>query len=136
MNAEHYIKNGQLKEALAALQQEIRSNPQDQRLRVCLFQLDCVLGDWEKALNQLQVLASLTADTMLMAQIFQPVIACEMLRREVFAGKHTPIIFGQPMEWLGGLLQANELAARGELKAALERSRPSFRVRARNPGHG
>lgn len=118
MNSEQLIKSGRLSEALTALQQEIRERPDDQRLRVFLFQIDCVLGRLDKALNQLQVISSLNAETLLMAQIFQPVIACELLRREVFAGKHTPIIFGQPMEWIGLLVQANELAARGEFAAA------------------
>jgi type VI secretion system protein ImpE len=119
MTAEQLIKNGQLDKALAALQQEIRAKPEDSRLRVFLFQVNCVLGRLDKALNQLQVIASLGAETMLLAQIFRPVIACEMLRREVFEGKRTPIIFGQPMEWIGLLVQANELAARGQAGAAV-----------------
>ena len=118
MNAEQLIKNGRLTEALTALQQEIRDRPEDQRLRIFLFQINCVLGRLDKALNQLQVVASLSSESMLLAQIFQPVIACELLRREVFAGKHTPIIFGQPLEWMGLLVQANELSARGEYAAA------------------
>jgi type VI secretion system protein ImpE len=119
MTAEQYIKNGQINEALSALQKEVRDKPDDQRLRVFLFQINCVLGRLDKALNQLQVIASLNAETMLLAQIFRPVIACEMLRAEVFAGKRTPIIFGQPMEWIGLLVQANELAAQGKAAAAV-----------------
>ncbi|HWV99912.1 MAG TPA: type VI secretion system accessory protein TagJ [Candidatus Acidoferrum sp.] len=118
MNAEQLIKNGQLKEGLTALQQEVRAKPDDQRLRIFLFQVNCVLGQWEKALNQLQVLSSLSAETMMLAQIFQPVLACEMLRREVFAGKRTPLMFGKPMEWMGMLVQANELLAEGQVPAA------------------
>src|SRR5580704_18845026 len=120
MNSEELIKAGRLKEALAALQQEIRAKPEDQRLRVFLFQMNCVLGQFDKALGQLQVISSLSSETMLLAQIFQPVIACELLRREVFAGKRTPIIFGEPMEWIGSLVQANEMTARGEFNAAIQ----------------
>jgi type VI secretion system protein ImpE len=118
MNAEHYIQNGQLKEALAALQEDVRSKPQDARLRVSLFQLDCVLGALDKALIQLQVLSNMNADTMLMAQIFQPIVACELLRREVFAGKRTPLIFGEPAEWVGLLVQASQFAAKGQFEQA------------------
>jgi type VI secretion system protein ImpE len=67
---------------------------------------------------QLQVLASLDADSMMLAQIFRPVIACELLRRDVFAGKRTPLLFGEPEEWMGLLVQANALTATGELTAA------------------
>src|SRR5947207_8643378 len=134
MNAEQFAKNGQLKEALAALQQEIRNKPEDQKLRVFLFQINCVLGQWDKALNQLQALSSLSAETMLLGQIFQPVIACEMLRREVFAGKRTPIIFGEPMDWIGLLAQANELIARGEYAAALTLREQAFEAAPATPG--
>jgi len=120
MNADELIRSGQLEAGLAALQTEIRNKPEDQRLRIFLFQLNCVLGRLDKALTQLQVIASLNAETMLLAQIFRPVIACEMLRREVFAGKRTPIIFGEPMPWIGSLVRANELLAKGEFAAAAE----------------
>ena len=134
MNAEQLIKNGQLKEGLAALQQEVRARPDDQRLRIFLFQVNCVLGQWEKALNQLQVLSSLSTETMMLAQIFQPVLACELLRREVFAGKRTPLIFGKPMEWIGMLIQANELLAKGQVKAAVSSREKAFAAAPATPG--
>ena len=114
------IQAGRLDEGLTGLQAEIRNKPEDIRLRILLFQLNCVLGRYDKALTQLQVIASLNAEAELMARIFQPVIACEMLRIEVFAGKRTPLIFGEPKAWMGALLQANALLAAGELAAASE----------------
>jgi len=134
MTAEQLIKNGQLDAALAALQQEVRNKPEDQRLRVFLFQVHCLLGKFDKALNQLQVIASLDPETMLLAQIFQPVIACELLRREVFQGKHTPIIFGEPMEWIGLLVQAGELAAQGKAAAAVALRDRAFEAAPATPG--
>ncbi|HEX4263466.1 MAG TPA: type VI secretion system accessory protein TagJ [Verrucomicrobiae bacterium] len=118
MKSAELVQAGRLEEGLSALQQEIRDKPEDTRLRIFLFQLNCIFGRLDKALAQLQVIASLSADTMLLAQIFRPVITCEMLRRETFAGKRTPLIFGEPMEWVGLLVQANELVARGEFAAA------------------
>jgi type VI secretion system protein ImpE len=64
--------------------------------------------------------ASLDAETMLMAQIFRPVIECELFRREVFAGKRAPLIFGEPAAWLGQLVQAAMFVAEGRLPAAAE----------------
>ena len=58
MNAKELAGAGRLSEALTALQAEIRRNPADQKSRVFLFQLDCLLGHLEKALTQLQVVAS------------------------------------------------------------------------------
>jgi len=120
MKSAELVQAGRLEEGLSALQKEIRDKPEDTRLRIFLFQLNCVLGRLEKALAQLQAIASLDPDTMLLAQIFRPVITCEMLRRETFAGKRTPLIFGEPMEWVGLLVQANQLTADGKFAAAAE----------------
>jgi type VI secretion system protein ImpE len=126
MTSAELVQAGKLEEGLAALQADIRKKPEDPKLRLFLFQLDCVLGRFDKALTQLQVVAGLNAETILLAQVFRPVIACELLRREVFAGKRTPLIFGEPMEWLGGLIQANDLVAKGEFAAAAESRANAF----------
>ena len=120
MKAAELVQAGRLEEALNFLQGEIRQNPADFKLRVFLFQLNCVFGRLDKALTQLQLVASLNADTMMLAQIFRPVIACELLRREVFAGKRTALIFGEPADWVGRLVQANALLAEGKHAAADE----------------
>lgn len=118
MNAAELLKQGRINDALLALQDAVRNKPEDQAQRIFLFQINCVLGRLDKALTQLQAIASLDAEAMLMAQIFRPVITCELLRREVFAGKRTPLIFGEPMEWIGSLVQAGAHVARGEFDAA------------------
>src|SRR5215468_2374978 len=98
MTAKEYLASGQPDQALTELQNEIRIHPEDPKLRIFLFQLHCVLGNWPKALTQLQVIAGIDPETMLLAQIFQPVIQCEALRASVFAGKLGPLIFGEPLE--------------------------------------
>jgi type VI secretion system protein ImpE len=120
MNSAELVRSGRLEEGLSALQAEIRAKPEDTPLRIFFFQLNCVLGRFDKALTQLQVLAGLDAETMLMAQIFRPVIACELLRREVFLGKRTPLLFGEPAEWMSWLLQANQLTTQSEFLAAAD----------------
>jgi len=120
MTAKEYLASGQPDKALLELQNEIRAHPEDPKLRIFLFQLHCVLGNWTKALTQLQVIAGIDPDTMMLAQIFHPVINCEALRRGVFEGKLTPLIFGEPLEWVGLLIKALEHIARNEVAAAAE----------------
>jgi type VI secretion system protein ImpE len=120
MTAQECLAAGLPDQALIELQNEIRARPEDPKLRVFLFQLHCVLGNWPKALIQLQVIAGIDPDTTLLAQIFQPVINCEALRGGVFEGKLTPLIFGEPLEWVGLLIKAAEHIVRGELAAAAE----------------
>ncbi len=120
MKAEELLQAGQLDQALQGLQEAVRDNAADPRLRVFLFQTLCILGQWKRALTQLDVLAGFDSEHMMLARIFQPVVQCEMLRQEVFAGKHTPLVFGEPLPWLGPLVQANGLVAQGKFTAAQE----------------
>jgi len=126
MTAREHIAAGQPDEALLELQNEIRARPEDPKLRIFLFQLHCVLGNWPKALLQLQVIAGIDPDTTLLAQIFQPVINCEALRRGVFEGNLTPLILGEPLDWVGSLLKAVEHVSRGEFTAAAELRHRAF----------
>jgi type VI secretion system protein ImpE len=104
--------------ALKALTDEIKAKPADSKLRVFMAQLLCVMGKWERALNQLSVAAELDALAVPMKQVYGEAIRCEGLRAEVFAGKRTPMIFGQPDQWLALLIESLLRAGTGEAKMA------------------
>jgi hypothetical protein len=70
-----------------------------------------VQGNWERALTQLNVAGEMDASTLAMVQTYREAIRCELLRAEIFAGKRSPLIFGQPDEWLALLTQALKLTA-------------------------
>lgn len=114
------VKEGKLDEALDALTEQVRAKPADAKLRVFLFQLLCVRGDWDRAMTQLNVAADMDAETLLMAQVCRPALNCEALRAEVFAGNRAPMVFGEPEDWMAWLVQANQHIAQGELAAAAE----------------
>jgi len=57
--AEFSLKNGDPAAALAQLQEQVRGKPEDPKLRIFLFQLLCLVGKWDRALNQLSVAAGL-----------------------------------------------------------------------------
>ncbi len=120
MNAKELIGAGKLQEALGALQAEVRRDPADPKLRIFLFQLECLLGRLEKALNQLETIESLSPNDSTLGQIFRPVIAGELARREVFAGTRPPLIFRESAEWLVVLTQACAASARGDFGQAVE----------------
>ena len=69
MTAEEAVKAGKLEDALKALQDAIRQSPADAKLRRFLFQLQCVLGNWEKALTQLQVLSELDSESAMLVSV-------------------------------------------------------------------
>jgi type VI secretion system protein ImpE len=107
-----------LDEALAALSQQIRAQPADAKLRVFLFQLLSVQGQWDRALTQLNVAGEMDAAHLAMVQTYREGIRCELLRADIFAGKRSPLIFGEPDEWVALLMQALKLTAEGNHAAA------------------
>lgn len=116
--AEQALKDGDALLALKLLTEQVRARPQDARLRVFMFQLLCVLGQWERALNQLNVSLELDPATLPMVQTYREAIACETLRLQVFAGHKVPMLFGEPQTWVALLIEALLREGRGEPDAA------------------
>jgi type VI secretion system protein ImpE len=112
--AEQILKGGDPVAALSQLQEQVRARPSDPKLRIFLFQLLCVLGQWERALNQLTVAAELEPEALAMRQIYGSAVHCEAARAEVFDGKRSPMIFGQPDQWLALLIESLLVGGRGE----------------------
>jgi type VI secretion system protein ImpE len=112
--AEDSLKSGDPAGALARLQDDVRAHPADAKLRVFLFQLLCVVGQWERALNQLKVASSLDPIALVMAQMYGDAVRCEAIRRDVFEGKKSPMVLGQPEQWLALLIESLLVAGRGE----------------------
>lgn len=107
-----------LSEELASLQKSIRADASNGKLRVYLFQLLCVIGDWKRALAQLQVCAQLDVKALPMAQTYREAIRCEVFRAEVFAGRKLPQVMGQPPAWMGLMLEALKHDGEGNIAAA------------------
>jgi len=114
MLAQQLISEGKLGAALTALQDLVRKDASNAKYRIFLFQLLTVLGQWNRALTQLNVAAELDAGALPMAQTYREAIQCEALRGEIFAGKRAPLIFGEPPAWLVLLIEALKLDAAGD----------------------
>ena len=53
-----------------------------------------------------------------MAQMYREALRCELLRAEVFAGRRSPVIFGQPENWLALLIESLLTAGQGNADGA------------------
>jgi type VI secretion system protein ImpE len=124
--AELSLKNGDPAAALAQLQEQVRAKPADAALRVFLFQLLCVRGEWERALNQLKVACGLDASALAMAQMYGEAVRCEAIRKDVFDGKKAPMVFGEPEQWLALLIESLLVAGRGDLSKSAELRAKAF----------
>lgn len=124
MTPEEFLKSGDPDAALVALQDKVRADPANPKLRIFLFQLLCVLGDWKRAITQLKLSAEMDEAATMMAKTYREAIICEVFREKVFAGEKEPLIFGEPEEWLALLIEAQKVLANGNpAKAATLRAR-------------
>ena len=126
MTPEEHLKTGDLSATLAALQDKVRKNPADAKLRIFLFQLLCVLGDWKRAITQLKLSAEMDPSALMMAQTYREAIICEVYREKVFKGEKDPMIFGEPEPWLALLIEAQKLLAQGKIAEAAKLRENAF----------
>lgn len=116
--ARELLKANDLSGALDALQSAVRSDPADAKLRIFLFQLLCVMGDWKRAITQLKLCAEMEEAAVPMAQTYREGIICEVYREKVFSGEKDPLIFGEPPEWMALMIEALKAQAAGKVEEA------------------
>lgn len=133
-SAEVALRSGDLDGALSALQAEIRSRPQDKNLRVFLFQLQAVRGDWAKAAKQLDVLVEMDAQFALLAQTCRALLAAEATRARIFAGTTSPSLLGEPPPWAAKLAEALVQDGEGRHAAAAALREAAFAEATALPG--
>ena len=126
MTPEDHLKSGDPVGALEALQALVRVRPGDAKLRIFLFQLLCVLGDWNRAIRQLKVCGELDPGALQMAQAYREAIICEVYREKVFASDKAPLVFGEPQEWLAWLIEAQKMLVKGDVAAAADLRAKAF----------
>lgn len=126
--AEQNLQDGNLGEALIQLQNQVKKDPANAKLRTFLFQLLTVLGEWDRALTQLNISGDLDAANLAMVQTYREAIACEVLRKQIFQGKKTPLVLGQPTQWIALLQQALTLNAEGQHKEAQQLRDQAFEL--------
>ncbi|MEO5881178.1 MAG: type VI secretion system accessory protein TagJ [Caldimonas sp.] len=117
-DAEAAVRAGDPTAALKHLTNAVRAKPADPKLRIFMAQLLCILGQWERAHTQLNVVADMDTETVAMRETVGHAIRCELMRAKVFAGQRTPMVFGQPDEWLALLIESLLQSGRGDVAMA------------------
>jgi type VI secretion system protein ImpE len=85
---------------IAAIQQKIRTEPTDPKWRMGLFQRYCQAGSWQKALEQLQTYARMSAEGEAFAYAYRVALQQELVRERVFRGEINPLLSDESEEWL------------------------------------
>ncbi len=131
---EDYLSENDLKGTLKALQEKVKINPADSRLRVFLFQLLAVMGQWQRALTQLNVVGDLDDGALALVMMYRQVLTCEAYREEVFTGKKDPVFLGDPPEWAALIVQAMKCTAKGLDEKAAEIRQQAYDAAPVSPG--
>lgn len=134
MIAEERLKAADLAKSLAELQADVRRAPADASKRVFLFQLLCVMGHWDRALTQLQVIGEFDAGALPMVLTYRDALRCELLREKVFAGQSSPLVFGDPQRWVALMVEALRMDAQRAYAEAQQLREQAFASAPASPG--
>ena len=124
--AEAAIRAGTPKAALAPLTAAVKAAPANAQLRIFLAQLLCVLGQWERAHTQLNVVADLDDLAGPMREMVGRALRCEKIRAAVFEGRRSPMVFGEPESWLASLIESLLRSGAGEAELARSLAAKAF----------
>lgn len=103
-----------LQETLSHIEARVRQSPNAAEHRWALIELLCVLGQWERALKQLQAWVKLDPAQQAQAQMLRGLIRAEHQRVEVFGGHLLPAPVVDRPAWMEHLAQAIKHNALGE----------------------
>ena len=98
-----------------------------------LFQLLCVAGEWEKARNQLNMLAKLSPEAQMLSVAYGQAIDAETVRARIFSGDDKAALLVSS-GWAEDLVQAMQHFARGETEQGEELRARAFDAAPDTPG--
>src|SRR6476469_2593918 len=112
-SARDHFSAGNLKAAIEAQLADVRLAPLESGRRTFMFALLAFAGEWERAGQQLAVLAQETAEKGWGATVYQNLLVAEQTRRKVFAGQAKPDVFLDPPPFIASRWEAIEQRTRG-----------------------
>lgn len=133
-DADVLLRQGDVDGARTALVEAVRAAPADQRLRMFLFQLLAVNGEWDKARNQLQSLTQLSPEAQMLSVTYNQVLDAEKQRDAVFSGAAEAELLMGSDGWAEGIVLALASFARGEAEKAEALRDAAFDAAPEMPG--
>lgn len=103
-SAQTHFRNGDLQAALAAISEELRTDPGHLGKRTFLAELLCIQGEFERADRQLEILLSLDQQALLTVGTWRQLIRAAQARHEVFTQGRVPDMVDAPSPRIRTLL--------------------------------
>ncbi|MCU0834548.1 MAG: virulence protein SciE type [Chromatiaceae bacterium] len=129
-----WLAGRSLDAALQDAQARVKREPAAPKHRVFLFQLLAVLGQWDRALTQLNLAGEMDAAALPMVHTYRQALAAERLREAVFNGSRSPLVFGRPERWVALCIEALRLDAQGAHPQAKALRNEAFEQAPASPG--
>ena len=104
MTAKELYRAGRLKEAVLALNAEVRDNPTDAKRRTFLFELLCFSGEFDRAEKQLHVLSQDSGEAQLATVLYLSALHAERTRQDLFQKRDFPTHPGDDASVLSGAI--------------------------------
>ena len=115
--ADELLAGGDIAGARKQLIDEVRAKPGDIPVRMFLFQIFALLGEYDRAKAQLETIAKLDPEARMLAVAYNQCMDAEEVRARVFSGEE-PAPFHSKVEWSDTLAKALQAQQRGEDGAA------------------
>jgi type VI secretion system protein ImpE len=113
LNSEHCLQD-----VISTTESLIRSNPLQSEHRWTLVELLCLVGDWERAMRQLQTVAQMDGSSSARAHLIRGLIRAESQRTQVFMGNLEPAPVIDMPSWALNMSKAIALNVAGNNEAA------------------
>jgi len=111
-NVDDLLAGGDIRGARSALIEEVKANPGDPRVRMFLFQLCALTGEWDRAKSQVDTIGKLDPAAKMLGVAYSQCIDAEAKRAAVMAGQETVALLS-PVEWGGALAEGIRLRQSG-----------------------
>lgn len=118
MDAQSLLRSGDIAGARAALAGELRRAPSDVKLRQFFWQLLAVVGEWDKAEQQLRTLATTEPKAMMLGSVYGQALNAMRERAKVISGEARGVSLVGSEPWVEALLGALQATGKGQGDAA------------------
>jgi type VI secretion system protein ImpE len=129
MGAKELLNQHQLSAAIAELNQDIKRQPTDARLRTFLFELLCFAGDYERAERQLDVIGHQNEKVGIGVEVYKSILRAEAARRRFFDEGIKPTFLFDVPEHVALSVDAQNQLREGHLTEAKALYEQAQRVR-------
>lgn len=121
MEVKDLIMAGKLTDARKILVEQLKASPGNAQARTLLFQILIVNGEWEKALNHIEMLATQSNEPVASIEVYRNLIAAEKERLDVFQLKKIPSFLPETPSYWEDYLEALKLISAEKSDAAIEK---------------